>query len=126
MKQRWEENSKPSGLLNITINDIIFNTSGKVKHNILKACNECSYDDLYTFVSHASLRASIVTVGEIAYLMEKLELSEFSWESIEQEFIEQFPGEDHFMTGYEWDINKLADFWATVLREFRIDLRRWA
>ena len=84
-----------------------------------------SYDDLYTFISHRSLRASIVTVGEYAYIMEKLELLEYSWKIIEHEFINQFPGEDHFRTDNEWDINKIADFWVTILREFRIDFRRW-
>ncbi|MCL2821407.1 MAG: hypothetical protein FWD38_11400 [Oscillospiraceae bacterium] len=191
MKQRWDEHNKPSGLLNITINDIIFDTSDKVKHNILKVCNECSYngfiknkefasllnaktgeplekchllegkkdevdiskwemllknnqpfsliiihnhtietlfsfDDLYTFISHISLRASIVTAGEFAYIIEKSEMSELNWELIEQEFINQFPGENHFKTDDEWDINKLADFWKIVLKEFHIDFRRWA
>jgi len=191
MKQRWTNDNKPSGFVNISINDITYDASDSVKHNILKACNECSYngflknnefalllsantgepydsccllegtqdevdisewvtlietgqplsliivhnhtidvifsfDDLYTFLSHTSLKASIVTVGEAAYILEKTETSICDWEIIEQSFTSHFPGADCFKTDSEWDINKFADYWTKVLSEFNIDLRRWS
>ena len=85
-----------------------------------------SFDDLYTFLFHESLKASIITVSDFAYILDKSESSKCNWESIEQEFKIQFPGEDYFKTDNEWDISKIADFWMTVLKKFHIELRRWA
>ena len=43
MKQRWTDRETPSGLLNLSVNDITYDSSRNVKRRILKACNECAY-----------------------------------------------------------------------------------